>query len=273
MKLLNALLTRSFDLFFIPFRGIDPMWALLAISVLTGVFMLWLFGKVSDQETIGSVRDRIRGNLIAVRLFGDDLRVLLVLQGRILWGTLTYLRYAFVPMLIMIVPVVLILTQLNLRFEARPLAEGEDTLITVQFRDPSAIDEGVVLEAPAGISVETPPVRAASVGQVSWRIRAEEPGRHQVVIRVGDEAVEKEVRVGSAWEATSSRRTGAGFWDVLLYPGESPIPGSNRVERVVVGYRPLDLSLFGFGMDWLIFFFVVSIAAGFALRKPLGVEI
>jgi len=35
--------------------------------------MLWLFGKVSNQDTIREVRDRIRGNLIAVRLFGDGI--------------------------------------------------------------------------------------------------------------------------------------------------------------------------------------------------------
>jgi hypothetical protein len=59
----------------------------------------------------------------------------------------------------------------------------------------------------------------------------------------------------------------------LLYPGEDPIDRSSVVERVDVGYRTLELSAFGFGIDWLIFFFIVSIAAGFALRKPLGVEI
>jgi len=273
VKLLNATMSRFFDLLFLPFRGLDPMWALLAISVLTGVLMLWLFGKVSDQDTIHSVRDRIRGNLIAVRLFGDDIALLARLQGRILGQTAVYLRHAFVPMLIMIVPVVLILTQLNLWFAFRPLETGEGAVLTVQLRDPAGGAGRVALEAPAGIRVETPPVRATSVGQVSWRIRAQEPGRHRLAIRVGGETVEKEVRVGSNWGATSSRRTGAGFWDVLLYPGESPINRSSAVERIDVGYRPLDLDVLGFGIDWLIFFFVVSIAAGFALRKPLGVEI
>jgi uncharacterized membrane protein (DUF106 family) len=273
VKFLNGTLSRLFDLLFLPFRGVDPMWALLAISVLTGVLMLWLFGKVSDQDTIRAVRDRIRGNLIAVRLFGDDIALLAKLQGRILGQTVVYLRYAFVPMLIMIVPVVLILTQLNLWFASRPLETGDDAVLTVQLRDPAATTGEVALESPNGISVETPPVRATAVGQVSWRIRGQEPGRHRVEIRVGEEVVEKEVRVGTDWGATSSRRTGSGFWDILLYPGEDPIDRSSVVERVDVGYVPLELSAFGFGIDWLIFFFVVSIAAGFALRKPLGVEI
>ena len=72
MGLFNKLLTLLFGLLFRPFQSFDPIWALIFISLVAGVLMLWLFGKVSNQETIRAVRDRIRGNLLGVRLFGDD---------------------------------------------------------------------------------------------------------------------------------------------------------------------------------------------------------
>jgi uncharacterized membrane protein (DUF106 family) len=267
----NAALTGLFEGLFWPFRGLHPLWALLAISVVTGILMLWLFGKVSDQDRIRVVRDRIRGNLIGIRLFGDDLGLLFRLQGRILRQTATYLRHAFVPMLVMIVPVIFILIQLNLHFSVRPLAPEERAVVKVRLADAETMKQGVSLEAPEGVTVETRPVRAAMVREVAWRIRADAPGRHRLVVRAGGETVEKELVVGSGWGATSARRA-AGLWDVLTWPGEPPIR-SGPVESIDVTYPELDLRFLGFGINWLVFFFIASIVAGFAFKGVLGIEI
>ena len=53
----------------------------------------------------------------------------------------------------------------------------------------------------------------------------------------------------------------------------APIKKASRIESVTVQYAPLSLSVFGFGIDWLLFFFVASIAFGFAFKRALGVEI
>lgn len=272
MRFFNSTVTGAFDLLCRPFAGLGPLWALTVISVLTGILMLWIFGLVSNQDAIRTIRDRIRGNLIAVRLFGDDLGLLFRLQGRLLWDNLVFLKYALIPMLVMIVPVLVILVQLNLRFGARPLAPGEAALVKVTVRDAETLGDGVSLEAPAGVAVETPGVRVSSLKEVAWRIRPSEAGRYRLVVRVGDEGVDKELRVGDRWGATSTLRTGKSFWDVLLYPGEKPIR-SAAVESIEVKYRPLDLRLFGMGVNWLVFFFLLSIVAGFAFRRVLGVEI
>jgi len=42
--------------------------------------MLWIFGKLSDQDTIHEIRDRIRGNLLGIRIFGDEIGTLFRLQ-------------------------------------------------------------------------------------------------------------------------------------------------------------------------------------------------
>jgi uncharacterized membrane protein (DUF106 family) len=280
--IVNSILTGAFDLVLRPFGGLAPIWGLTAVSVATGVAMLWVFGKVSNQEAIRLVRDRIRGNLIAIRLFGDDLAILARLQGRILRHTLTYLRYSFVPMLVLLVPVLLILVQLNLRFAARPLRPGEPTLVKVQLHDGWSVeDPPVELEVPRGVRVETPGVRIPSLGEVAWRIRAEEPGVHRLVVRAGPEAVDKELVVassGSRWRTVSSVRTGASLLQVLLHPAEPPLSGDLRIESIEVRYPSLALRLFGWNLNafpsgWLAFFFVASIASGFALRRVLGVEI
>ena len=82
LGLLNRLLTGVFDIVFWPLEAFDPIWTMIFISLVTGVLMVWIFGKISDQKSVKSVKDRIRGNLIAVRLYQNDLRVVFRLQGR-----------------------------------------------------------------------------------------------------------------------------------------------------------------------------------------------
>jgi uncharacterized membrane protein (DUF106 family) len=268
-------LTGLFDLVFLPFRSLHPVWGLTIVSLVTGLIMLWLWGKVSDQDAIKLVRDRIRGNLIAIRLFGDDLGLLFKLQGRIIGQTLVYMRYALFPMLILIIPVILILTQLHLRYEARPLLPDEQAVVKVELREDVPVDGAVRLEVPAGVAVETPPVHAARIHEVSWRIRAEEPGEYELKVHTAGGVLGKELRVGEEWGPTSPRRTGMGFLDLLLFSGEDPIPEASPVARIDVTYPAQDppLTVFGFGVHWLIFFFVASLAFGFLFKKPFGVEI
>lgn len=273
VKIFDVALTGFFDILVWPFKSVAPIWPVVFISFVAGIVMLWIFGKVSNQDAIKRIRDTIRGNLIGVRLFQNDIGVLLRLQGTIIKDTLRYMRYSVVPMLIMLAPVLAIMTQLNLRYAVRPLAPGETTVFKVQVRDASAVTEGITLEAPEGITIETPPVRIPSEREVAWRIRADEPGHYAMKVRIGKEVVEKDLVVGSGWASVSPLRTGGSIIDNLLYPGETPLRPSLMVESITVNYPELEIMVFGFAIHWLVLFFVLSIVFGFAFKGVFGVEI
>ena len=269
----NRALTWLFDLACWPFLALPPIWAMTAISLVSGVVMVWIFGKVSDQKTIKQVRERIRGNLIGVRLFQSDIGVVLQLQRRIFGDTFNYMRYALAPMVVLLVPVVLIMTQLNLRFAARPFEPGESALVKVHVRDTSLLDGELGLEVPDGMTVETAAVRIPSTREVAWRVRVETRGGHRIKVRVGGRELETRLMAGDYRGAVPQRRTGRGMWDTLLYPGEPPIPGAHPVEAVEIIYPPLELGAFGWSLNWLVAFFVLSLAFGFAFKGVLGVEV
>ncbi len=269
----NRALTPIFDLVCWPFLALPPIWAMTAISLVSGIVMVWIFGKVSDQKTIKQVRERIRGNLIGVRLFQSDIGVVLQLQRRIFGDTFSYMRYALVPMVVLLVPVVLIMTQLNLRFAARPLEPGESALIKAYVRDAGVLDGEVGLEVPDGMTVETAAVRIPSAREVAWRVRVETGGGHRMRVRVGGRVLETQLIAGDQWGAVPQRRTGRGMWDTLLYPGQPPIPSDHPVEAVDIIYPPLELGVLGWSLNWLVAFFVLSLAFGFAFKGALGVEV
>ena len=273
IDVINRVLTPAFDVVCWPFLTIPPMWAMAVISLGSGIVMVWIFGKVSDQDTIKQVRDHIRGNLIGVRLFQSDIGVVIRLQRRIFGDTFHYMRLALVPMVVLLVPVVLIMTQLNLRFAARPILPGEPVIVKAYLRDVGSLDEAVTLEVSDGLSLETRGVRVPSTREVAWRIRAAAPGEHVMVVRVGEDTLETHLVAGTQWGAIPQRRTGRGAWDTLLYPGEPPIPGRHPIEAVEIVYPALDLSVFGLSTNWLVAFFILSLAFGFAFKGVLGVEV
>jgi hypothetical protein len=269
---MNRLLTGLFDLMSWPLRGLGSMGVLVFVSFLSALLALWIFGRYSNQEAIRTVRNRVRGNMLAVRLYRDNVSVVVALQGRIIRDTLTYLKYSLVPLPVLLIPFLLILIQLDLHLEVRPLRPGESALVKVKFSTALEPQEHVTLETPREVRVETPPVRIAALKEVVWRIRAEEPIRALMTIHWGDRTVQKEIIVGDDQGAVSALRTGS-LTEVLLNPGESPIQGSTAIESIRVDYPSRELSLFGWNIHWVILYFLFCIVFGFVFKGALGVEI
>jgi hypothetical protein len=79
-SIFNTVLTFLFGLFYGALKWLGPFWSLVALSILGGILLVWIFGKVSNQDAIKRARNRLSAELIALRLFKDDLRSLL-------WGS------------------------------------------------------------------------------------------------------------------------------------------------------------------------------------------
>jgi hypothetical protein len=87
--------------------------SLSAISLVTAIVLLLVVRRTSDQRRIAAVKRDIRAGLFEIRLFNDDLRAILRAQGEILRHNLTYLRLSAVPLLWVLVPLVLLMGQLQ----------------------------------------------------------------------------------------------------------------------------------------------------------------
>jgi hypothetical protein len=272
---LNSIVTFLFGLVYGALKWLGPLGSLVAISALAGVLLIWIFGKVSNQKVIGKTRDRLSAELIGLRLFKDDLRVFFRIQYHVLVWTVRYLRYSLVPMLILMVPTLLILIQLNLHYGCRPLRVGEQTLVKVKLREPMALARGtqITLEAPDNLKVETPPVRLAEVNEVCWRVRGVLAGQSDLKVSDGKVSVTKQVAVGDRRQAVSSLRTGEDWLTRLLYPAEAAIPSQSAIASIEIRYPELDLSILGRHVNWLVLFLILSLVFGYALKGVLGVKI
>lgn len=251
-----------------------PGWlSATAIAVATGIAMLYVFKHTSNQSAIQRTRNRIRANLLALSLFKDDLRVGLRCQGELLLGAVRLLTLSFVPMLVMLAPMCLLLGQLSLWYQARPLGVGEETVVTVRLadREGQPVPE-VRLTDSSSFELGAGPVRVPGKHLICWSIVAKEPGIHHLTFGVDEQIVTKQLAVGDGFLPTSLKRPGWNVTDVLLHPRETPFRAESPVQSIEVEF-PERLSWTSGSRSWLAYWFLVSMAAGFAARPLLNVKI
>ena len=274
MEILNKILGGVFDTLLLPFRELPPLVGLTLVSVLTAVGMLLVFKATSDQRALAAVKRQISAGIFEIRLFSDDPRAILSTQVDILGHSFRYLRLSIVPTLWMIIPLVLAIIQLQYHYGYQGLQPGAAAIVKVELEPGSYKASGsfFVLEAPPGLDVETQPLWIPSLNEVAWRIRAKDTGEHQLQLRVGDAAFSKRVDVSNSIVRRSSVRASGSLVDQLLYPAEAPIR-DGPVRSISVGYPEAEVSLLGWKTHWVIVYFILTMVAAFALRRPFGVTI
>ncbi len=251
-------------------------WAdVLVWSVLGGILALLVIKRCSNQKAIARVKNEIKVHLFEVRLFQDDLPGVLVSTAKVLLKNLLYIGHNLVPMLVMLVPMLAILAQLVATYAYDPLPPGSVHLVKAQLDTddagrPVMPATQVRLETPPGVTLESQ-VRTPR-GEIAWRVRCEQPGRHELRIHLGDEVVTKTLVVGGEPGRMPVLRTRG--LESVLYPAEPGLPSGSRLFSVGVAYPTRDLGWMPGGEAGILgVFFVLSIVAGLALKGVFKVTI
>jgi hypothetical protein len=247
-----------------------PVWlGLTLVSAVTGVVMLIAFRYTSNQKAIGRARDDITANLLALKLFKDEISVTFRSQGRVL-GALARLQWHMLrPVFIMLLPMLLLLGQMGVRYQWRPLHSGEQTLIRLHLNPAQTDAPETVLEPNPGVIVEAGPVPGG--GEVVWRIRGGQPGRHTLRFRVGGATVEKELVVGDGFQRVSAERLGLRWTSQILHPAELLLPAGGTVESIEIQYAGVHSYIYGANW-WILSFFVISMLFALLLKPVFKVR-
>jgi len=250
-----------------------PGWlSLTFIAAVLGVFLLVLFKYTSNQRAIGRVRDDIKADLLAVKIFKDNISVTLKSQGKVFLCSFKLLFYSLIPLLIMIMPVSLILAQMGAWYQFRPV--GLDEAITVKVKLNSSVESwpAVTLNAlPAAITT-VGPVRILSKKEIYWKIKPLKEGYQTLLFQVGSLQFEKRLAVGDGLMCVSPKRPGPDFTDVFMYPLEKPFQDDAAIHSISIDY-PVRNSKF-YGTDWwMLSFFIASMLSAFICKPFINVRI
>jgi len=271
MLIVNAVLRPVFDGLLLPFRDMPPLAGLVFVSGLTSVLMLVVFKRTSNQDKIAAVKAKITAGLFEIRLFNDDLRAIFRAQGEVLRHNLSYLGLSLVPLAWMIVPIVLVIAQLQFHYGYRGLSPGTQALVTVELREDPEGAPAAALDLPDGLRVDSPAVWLPSLRQIVWRVTPERAGAFRLGVEVDGREYAKTVDVSDRVVRRSPSRLERSFLNQLLWPAEAPLPPDSPLRSISVSYPETPSAA---GMPtWLWTFFLLSIVFAFGLKGRFGVNI
>ncbi len=275
MTFIADIMNIFFDLLTRPF-GSSAAWAMIFISLPTGIVMLLLFKWSTNQEKLAAVKRRLLGHLYELGLYQENLGVLFRIQADLAKANLRYLATTLPALLVIVVPVVLILAQLDSRFAHRPFAPGESTLVTatVTPENQKLLDD-LTLETPSAVVVETLPVRDYLNLTATWRIRVAAAGEHELTLAnaAGDSWTKGLVAGAGGLPRLAADRERAGWHHALLNPAEPPLPKDSPVARISLQLPNRQTRYLGIKLHWLLAFCVFSLLFGLALKDVFKVRI
>jgi hypothetical protein len=242
------------------------------VSFLTGLAAVLVFGYVSNQESLRRIKNRIQAHLLELRLFPDQLSIVLKAYGRVLRWTLAYLLYNLKPLAVLMLPLVIIMVQLDLRLGRMPFQARDSFILTAKLAQPGSLDSDA-LKLPKGLTLTASPVNVPALQEVNWRIRADEYGVFTPRVVVGGQSFAKQVVVAKEITPLSSERGMEGLVEWFMNPIEQALPRGGPLRSLEVNYAPRSIDLGFFTTNWLVVFLVVSLASGLILRTVLGIEI
>ncbi len=275
MGVINGILNAVFNVIFAPFRGMNPWVAMLVISLGTGILMIFIYKLVSNQAGILRTKNLIKAHLLELRLYKDSMAASFRSYGGILWANVKYIGHALRPLLVMIVPVLLILIQLNSWFGYRSLREGEPFLLKVKLaegQDP--MQTNLEVTPSEAYKVETPALRMQEEREIDWRLSPTRNGLQEIALTLDGTKITKSLAVGQRpLSRLSPLKPGGKFMDVAFNPSEPSVAKGSPIASIEVAYPEARLDFLGIRFHWLVAFFILSIVFGFGLKGLFRVEI
>ena len=244
--------------------GAGAFWRLFLFSVLAGVGMVYVFRRWSDQGALRATANRMLAYLMEFRLFIDEPALVVRAQRDLFVENWRLLRLLARPSLILIVPSIVLLSQMDAWYGRSPLRVGGPAVVTVQVKDLGRVDAaGIVLRAPAGIRVETPGVRVPSLNQISWRIRPIAAAFGELEVIEPQRVVTKSIAAGPGVRYLSERRSVAEFF---MHFSEPPLFDSS-IASIEVLYPAATI----LHLHWLEWFLLISSATALVIYAAPGV--
>ena len=229
MNAINRAVTKFFDLVLTPLEAVSDEFALLVVSGVFGVLALWIFKHISWQKGIKATKNKIKGHLIEIRLYQDDLVVVSKSIVKVLARNVQYLALNFGPFIPLAIPFALVAAQMVVRygFEPVPVQQVADTRragdgVTLSIQGDADAIASLELVLPEGLTQVSPMPRIPKQKRASTEFYAVNPGVYDIVIRANEKEVIKRFVAGAEEETvrTMQPERVTGFFSALLWPAE-----------------------------------------------------
>lgn len=277
---LNYLITRVFDIILYPFSFINPFWGVLFLSILMSFVVLIIYKKISSPRTIKITKEKIKANILAIRIYKDFWKVILSSFIKSLYYTGKYFSLNLVPLLVIIPILFPVFVQMDVRYGMRPFRVGEEVVIKVRVaQDPIGLDARLLENG--NIKTKMNPVfingyrdekKKKPIKEIDWKVEAVRAGISNIQVKINDRIYEKSLVIGNYSGALSNKKFAESSWWHFIYPVEGLFGETGVVEDIYIKYPGGRISFAGLRVHWLIYNIVLVVIIALVFRKRFGVE-
>lgn len=287
MNAIHRTVSAIFDAVLTPFETMGDIAALILVSGVFGILALLLFKKISWQQGIKATKDKIKGHMIAIRIYQDDLWIVFTSVTKVVLRNFQYLSLNFGPILPLFIPFVLIASQLVVRygFDPLPVIEpskavamlpGRGTMLEIFMKAESRMQVSKLqINLPPHLVALSPLARNERDGIAVMEFAAVATGTADLEFLVDGILIgSKSVTAGVDGPRSLQPERVSGFWSSWLWPAEPTFQPDSPIDSVRFAYPVKDLGFLPSGPGGvLLTFFLASILFGVAVLKPLNIQI
>ncbi len=254
-----------------PFDAMDPMLGLTLLSVVTGIAMLWVFGKTTPQAKIRIAKDRMTAAIYEVRLYLDSPARVAAATARMLGWTTVHLALMLPAFVVIGPPMGLMLLHMDMRYGKTGLPIGEPVLVKIQVdNEKTARNIRIDMDSNESVLVTAPRLFVEDEKTLYIRTVITEPGNHTLVLNTGQSRVEKRLAATPDPRTWSPTRT-AGFALLWSQTTEPPLRPGGPIKMISVRHPPNNRRWAG--LPWWGYWLLISMGAAVLLGRRLGIEL
>ena len=250
------------DPIFFPLLRLPPLAAIILISFLIALVIVFAYKKFTDQDLMKRLKDEIKELQTEMKNLKDNPERMMKVQKQAMETNMKYMMKSMKPTLITFLPIIIIFGWLNAHFAFNPLVAGNEFSITAEFVE--GLTGNVSITAPSGLILlngsET--TKAIYDNKVIWFLKAEKPGTYQVLFTYNGKEYQQNVIV----VAEEKERRYAQPVNVFKKDLIKQITTSNG-KLTPFG----DFTFFGYQPGWLLTYILSSLVFNLGLRKWMHV--
>jgi hypothetical protein len=200
---------------------------LVVAALVSGALSGWVFTQTADMSAVRGTLRQIHGHFLEFRLFFDEPVLIWRAQKELFLANVRLCALLLLPSFILVLPMAWLMLQLSDGYGVSALKVGDAAVVTAQLStDINDIDSSNSLEAPAGIVVETEPLRVMTDRQLVWRIRPQRAITGDLRFKMRGVMMTKDVTASDSHGFISPRKPRA-FLELLLHPEEGRLPAGS----------------------------------------------
>lgn len=155
-----------------PLLALNPLLAVLIISLIISGFIVLMYKKFTDQSLMKRLKAEIKELQAEMKQLKDNPKKMMEVQKKAMDTNMKYMMHSFRPTLFTFIPIILIFGWLNSHMGYYPLIEDTEFSIMAQF-DEGAPESIEMINVPDGIVLLDDPEQRILDRKATWALKGD----------------------------------------------------------------------------------------------------